>query len=49
VARDVDATGWVVDLLRLDRESFSGTTLEAALARCLEWLMAVELSGGTVD
>lgn len=47
----VDHVGWVVDLLApasgQDRERFHGRTLEEALAWCLVWLMAEELSGGT--
>ena len=46
VAWDVDHAGWVVDLLRPDRERFHGRTLEEALAWCLVWLMADELGIG---
>jgi len=46
-AWDVDHAGWVVELLAPERERFHGRTLEEALAWCLVWLMAEELSGGT--
>ena len=42
VAWDVDHIGWRVDLLRTDRESFHGATLEEALDWCLVWLMTDE-------
>ena len=41
-AWDVDEIGWRVDLLRPDRESFRGATLEEALAWCLVWMTANE-------
>ena len=47
-AWDVDHAGWVVGLLRPEREAFRGPTLEAALAWCLVWLMRDELLGGVV-
>ena len=46
VAWDVDGAGWVVELLRPEREDFRGPTLEAALAWCLVWLMHGELAFG---
>jgi|GEM_PF-6333699 len=46
VAWDVDHAGWVVELLRPDRETFGGPTLEAALAWCLVWLMRDEVGFG---
>ena len=46
VAWDVDHIGWRVDLLRPDRESFRGATLEEALAWCLVWLMGDEWGVG---
>lgn len=42
VSWDVDEVGWVVELLRPDRERFTGRTLEEAFAWCLVWLMADE-------
>ena len=42
VAWDVDHAGWVVELLRPERERFHGWTLEEALALCLVWLPADE-------
>lgn len=45
VTWDVDEVGWRVNLLRPERQSFGGQTLEAALAWCLVWLMHDGLSG----
>jgi hypothetical protein len=42
----VDHAGWVVTLLSPEEETFSGRTLEEALAWCLVWLMAPELGVG---
>ena len=42
VAWDVDHAGWVVELLRPERQTFHGGTLEEALAWCLVWLTADE-------
>ena len=39
---DVDHAGWVVELLRPERETFHGRTLEEALAWCLVWFLAAE-------
>ena len=41
--------GRVVGPLAPDRERFHSRTLEEALAWCLVWLMAEELSGGAFD
>ncbi len=46
VAWDVDHAGWVVELLRPERQAFHGRTLEEALAWCLVYLMAEELGVG---
>jgi hypothetical protein len=46
VERDVDRAGWAVVLLRPERETFRGRTLEEALAWCLVWLMVDELGVG---
>jgi hypothetical protein len=43
-----DESGWVVYLLAPAREEFRGATCQEALAWCLVWLMAEELSGGTL-
>ena len=43
VAWDVDHPGWVVDLLRPERERFFGRAPEEALAWCLVRLLADEL------
>ena len=43
-----DEVGWVVYLLAPAREEFRGATCQEALAWCLVWLMAEELSGGTL-
>ena len=48
VAWDVDAAGWVVALLRPEREDFRAPTLEAALAWCLVWLMVEDFAGGAL-
>ena len=45
---DYNDGGWVVFLLRLEREAFRGATLQEALAWCLVWLMVEEFSGGTI-
>jgi hypothetical protein len=37
---DVDRAGWIVELLRPERETFRGGTLEEALTWCLVWPMA---------
>ena len=42
MAWDVDHAGWVVELLRPERERFFGRTLEEAPARCLVWPMSDE-------
>jgi hypothetical protein len=42
----VDYTGWVVTLYFPEERTFSGTTLEDGLVRCLTWL--VLRSRGTV-
>ena len=42
----VDHAGWVVTLHSLEEQTFSGKTLEEALAWCLVWLMAPELGIG---
>ena len=42
----VDHAGWVVTLHSPEEQTFSGTTLEEALAWCLVWLMAPELGIG---
>jgi hypothetical protein len=42
----VDHAGWVVLLLSPEEQTFSGRTLEEALAWCLVWLMAPELGAG---
>jgi hypothetical protein len=39
----VDHVGWVVTLLSPEEQTFSGPTLEEALAWCLVWLMAPEM------
>ena len=46
VAWDVDHAGWVVELLRPERQTFRGRTLAEALAWCLVWLMVEELGVG---
>jgi len=43
---DVDHAGWVVTLNSPEGQTFSGKTLEEALAWCLVWLMAPEISIG---
>jgi hypothetical protein len=43
---DVDHAGWVVTLSSPEEQTFSGKTLEEALAWCLVWLMAPELGIG---
>ncbi len=48
VAWDVDAVAWQVELMRPERESFSGQTLAAALAWCLVRLIHNELSAGSL-
>ena len=48
VVWDVDEIGWRVDLLRPDRESFHGGSLEEAVAWCLVWLMNEEWWVGRV-
>ncbi len=45
LAATIARAGWLVDLLSPDRERFHDRTLEEALAWCLVWLMAEELSG----
>ena len=42
----VDHAGWVVMLLSPEEQTFSGMTLEEALAWCLVWLMAPEIGVG---
>jgi hypothetical protein len=43
---DVDHASWVVALHSPEVQTFSGQTLEEALAWCLVWLMAPELGIG---
>jgi hypothetical protein len=42
----VDDAGWAVILMSPEAQTFSGRTLEEALAWCLVWLMAQELGSG---
>jgi hypothetical protein len=42
----VDHASWVVTLSSPAEQTFSGRSLEAALAWCLVWLMAPEIGVG---
>ena len=46
VAWDLDKAGWVVALLRPERQDFRGPTLAAAPAWCPVWLLRDELVFG---
>ena len=43
---DLGETGWLVFLHHPEEQTFSGQTLEEALAWCLVWLMTPEIGRG---